>query len=39
MLVYSPLDSQKQAEIEITEEQETWLQWLVDHQIEHVRVE
>ena len=36
--VYSPLDSQKRAELEITEEQETWLQWLVDHKIQRVRV-
>jgi hypothetical protein len=36
--VYSPLDSEKQAELEITEEQEAWLQWLVDHQIERVRL-
>lgn len=36
--VYSPLDSEKQAELEITEEQETWLQWLVDHQIQRVRL-
>ncbi len=36
--VYSPLDSEKHAELEITEEQETWLQWLVDHKIQRVRL-
>jgi hypothetical protein len=34
----SPLDSESQAEIELTEEQEAWLEWLVDNQIEHVRL-
>lgn len=38
LLVYSPLDSEKQAELEVTEEQENWLQWLVDHEIQHVRL-
>lgn len=34
----SPLDAASQAEIELTEEQEEFLQWLVDHQIQHVRI-
>ncbi len=37
--VVSPLDAEHMAEIELTEEQETWLQWMVDHQIEHIRLE
>jgi hypothetical protein len=39
LLVYSPLDSEKQAELEITEEQERWLEWLVANGIQHVRLE
>jgi hypothetical protein len=35
----SPLDSTKTAEVEITEEQEGWLQWLSSNEIEHVRLE
>ncbi len=38
LLVYSPLDSEKQAELEISEEQEVWLQWLLDNKIQHVRL-
>ncbi len=36
--VVSPLDSLNRTEIEISEEQENWLRWLVTHQIQHVRV-
>lgn len=35
----SPLDSASRTEIELTEEQEDWLQWLVTHDVEHVRLE
>ena len=34
----SPLDDQNQAEIEITEEQEDFLDWLVSNQVEKVKV-
>jgi hypothetical protein len=37
--VYSPLDSTKQAEIEITDEQQEWLDWLVANQISRIRLE
>lgn len=37
--IVSPLDSDSKAEIELSEEQEAWLEWLLAHQIEHVRVE
>jgi hypothetical protein len=37
--IVSPLDSDSKAEIELTEEQENWLEWLLAHKIEHVRVE
>lgn len=36
--VVSPLDDQNQAEIEITEEQEDLLEWLVSNRIEEVRI-
>ena len=37
--VVSPLDSRSKAEIELTDYQEAWLQWLVDNQVQHVRVQ
>ena len=36
--VVSPLDSQNQAELEITEQQETWLEWMVAYGVQHVRL-
>ena len=36
--VVSPLDDQNQAEIEITDEQEDLLEWLVSNRIERVRI-
>ncbi len=36
--VVSPLDAQHAAEFELTEEQEAWLQWMLDNHIEHIRV-
>jgi hypothetical protein len=38
LLVYSPLDSEKHAELEITQEQEEWLEWLVANDVERVRL-
>ena len=32
----SPLDSQNQTEIELSEEQEAWLEWMVKHGIERI---
>lgn len=37
--VVSPLDAQAQAEVELTEDQEAWLEWLVRNEIQHVRLE
>ena len=37
--VVSPLDSQSKAEIELTDEQEAWLEWLIANRIEHIRLE
>ena len=36
--VVSPLDAENQAEIELTEYHEAFLQWLVEHGIQHVRI-
>jgi hypothetical protein len=36
--IVSPLDSGSRAEVEITEEQERWLEWMVANEIEHVRL-
>jgi hypothetical protein len=35
----SPLDSQNQSEIEITLEQEIFLEWIVEKEVENIRVE
>ena len=37
--IVSPLDSDNRTEIEITEEQENWLQWMIANEVEHVRLE
>jgi hypothetical protein len=39
VLVISPLDSASKAEIELSEEHEKWLDWMVRHSVQHVRVE
>jgi len=39
VLVVSPLDSESKAEIELTEEQESWLEWMVENEVEHIRLE
>lgn len=36
--VVSPLDAENQAEIELTEYHEAFLQWVVDNQVQHVRI-
>jgi hypothetical protein len=36
--VVSPLDAENQAEIELTEYHEAFLQWLVTHGVQHVRL-
>jgi hypothetical protein len=35
----SPLDTANKTEVELTEEQEDLMAWLVLHEVEHVRVE
>ena len=37
--IVSPLDSATTAEIEISEEQEDWLRWMVENEIEHIALE
>lgn len=38
LYVISPLDSGHPTEIEITDEQESWLEWMVQHEIQHIRL-
>jgi hypothetical protein len=38
LLVVSPLDSASRTEIELTEEHEAWLAWMIDNEIEQVRL-
>lgn len=35
----SPLDTESQAEIELSEEQEAWLEWMTTHGIQRIRLE
>jgi hypothetical protein len=37
--IVSPLDTATRAEIELSEEQEAWLEWMVKYRIEHIRLE
>jgi hypothetical protein len=34
----SPLDSENQAEVEISEDHERWLEWLLENKVQHVRL-
>lgn len=36
--IISPLDSASKAEIELSEEQEDWLDWMIEHEIQHIRL-
>lgn len=36
--IVSPLDSAMRAEIELSEDHERWLEWLLEHQIELIRL-
>ena len=36
--IVSPLDSARPAEIELSEEQEQWLEWMARNQVEHIRL-
>lgn len=37
--VVSPLDAASRAELELSDEQEAWLEWMVTHEIERIRLE
>lgn len=37
--VVSPLDGENKTSIELSEEQETLIDWLVTHQVQHIRLE
>jgi len=34
----SPLDSAHPAEIELTEDHEEWLAWMIKHEVQHIRL-
>lgn len=36
--IVSPLDSENRTELELTEEQEAWLEWMTRHGVEHIRL-
>uniref|UniRef100_A0A7C4LR37 Uncharacterized protein n=1 Tax=Schlesneria paludicola TaxID=360056 RepID=A0A7C4LR37_9PLAN len=36
--IVSPLDSAARTDLEITEEQERWLDWLLKHNVQHVKL-
>jgi len=38
LMLVSPLDSENQAEVELSEEQEAWLEWMIANQVRHVRL-
>jgi hypothetical protein len=38
ILLVSPLDSASRTEVELSEEQEGWLEWMAEHQVQHIRV-
>lgn len=37
--VVSPLDARAKAEIELTEEHEAWLSWMVENEVQHIRLD
>lgn len=37
--IVSPLSEERKTEIELTEDHEAWLRWMVEHEIQHVRLE
>jgi len=39
LVLISPLDSHHRTEVELTAEQEEWLEWLLKYNVEHVRLE
>lgn len=39
ILVVSPLDSENKTEVELSEDHELWLEWMVANGVEHIRLE
>lgn len=37
--IVSPLDSASQTELEITEDQERWLEWVIRNNVDHIRLQ
>lgn len=37
--IVSPLSQERKTEIELSDEHEAWLKWMVEHEIQHVRLE
>jgi hypothetical protein len=38
ILIVSPLDSASRTEVELSEEQESWLEWMAEHQVQHIHI-
>jgi hypothetical protein len=38
LLLVSPLDSENRTEVELREEHEAWLEWMVANNVEHIRL-
>ncbi|WP_425614833.1 hypothetical protein NA78x_004712 [Anatilimnocola sp. NA78] len=36
--IVSPLDAASKAEIPLTDDHEAWLQWVVDHNVQHMKL-
>lgn len=36
--VVSPLAAEVKAEVELSEDHERWLEWMINHQLEHIRL-
>ena len=37
--IVSPLSQERTTEIELSEDHEAWLKWMIEHEIQHVRLE
>ncbi|MCP4189804.1 MAG: hypothetical protein P8N76_01345 [Pirellulaceae bacterium] len=37
--IVSPLSAEIKAEVEISEDQERWLEWLIKYEVQHVRLD
>src|SRR4051812_42101680 len=39
IMIVSPLSQDRKTEIEISDDHEAWLKWMIEHEIQHVRLE